>query len=286
MNSPVIIVGAGRSGTNILRDTLTKLPGHKTWDCDEINLIWRHGNLDRDDDVFGAAEARPEVRAYLHRKFNAFERSSKADVVVEKTCANTLRVPFIHSVFPNARFIHIVRDGRDVTLSAMQRWTASIEPSYLLKKLRYAPISDVPHYAFRFIANRLHQSNSRERRQKSWGPIFPGMSAWVKTRPLVEVCAMQWVSCVQHADEALKNLPEGQVFVLSYEDLVQSPSSVMANLCNWLAPHQGMGLPATALSAIRPGKPDAWRAKRDAFTPEALSILAPVLERHGYAPSF
>ena len=40
----IIIIGAPRSGTNMLRDVLTALPGFETWPCDEINLAWRHGN--------------------------------------------------------------------------------------------------------------------------------------------------------------------------------------------------------------------------------------------------
>jgi hypothetical protein len=284
-NPPVIILGAGRSGTNILRDTLTRLPGYKTWDCDEINLVWRHGNLDREDDVFGAAHATPEVTRYMNRTFETFERRSGADVVVEKTCANTLRVPFIRAVFPQARFVHIVRDGRDVTLSAMQRWTASIEPAYLLKKLRYAPLTDVPHYGLRFIRNRLHQRQSAERRQKAWGPIFPGMAEWVSHRPLVEVCARQWATCVEQADQGLQGLPPSQIFALSYEDLVTSPAKVLERLCNWLQPGMASALPGDAVSAIRAGRPDAWRSKENLFTPAALEILAPTLVSHGYASS-
>ena len=44
MVQPVVIIGAARSGTNMLRDVLVKLPGVGTWPCDEINYIWRHGN--------------------------------------------------------------------------------------------------------------------------------------------------------------------------------------------------------------------------------------------------
>ena len=42
---PLIIIGAGRSGTNILRDSLCKVDGVVTWNCDEINPLWRHGNI-------------------------------------------------------------------------------------------------------------------------------------------------------------------------------------------------------------------------------------------------
>ena len=38
--------------------------------------------------------------------------------MVEKTCANTLRLPFVDKVLPEARYLHIVRDGVDVVASA------------------------------------------------------------------------------------------------------------------------------------------------------------------------
>ena len=37
---PIIIIGAPRSGTNILRNTLTTFFEIGTWDCDEIPYIW------------------------------------------------------------------------------------------------------------------------------------------------------------------------------------------------------------------------------------------------------
>jgi hypothetical protein len=40
-------------------------------------------------------------------------------MVVEKSPRNALRIPFLRAVFPEARFVVIVRDGRDVACSLM-----------------------------------------------------------------------------------------------------------------------------------------------------------------------
>ena len=58
----VVIIGAPRSGTNMLRDVLTSLPGFATWPCDEINLIWRHGNRDLPLRRAGAGAGDPQGR--------------------------------------------------------------------------------------------------------------------------------------------------------------------------------------------------------------------------------
>lgn len=117
---PLVIIGAGRSGTNVLRDTLVRLDGFATWPCDEINPIWRHGNLGYPDDQIPASRATPAVRQFIRKAFlRIWQEQSRPDFVVEKTCANALRVPFVSAVLPEARFIHIVRDGYD---PAFPKW--------------------------------------------------------------------------------------------------------------------------------------------------------------------
>lgn len=282
---PLIIIGAGRSGTNILRDTLTRIPGYATWDCDEINLVWRHGNIGIPHDMFGTQEARPEVQRYIQNAFASFQRKSGAATVVEKTCANSLRVPFIDAIFPEARYLYIVRDGRDVALSAAQRWTASLEPKYLLKKLRHVPLSDVPHYGLRFLANRLHQRRSTEKRQKAWGPLFPGMVAMAGTKPLLDVCAAQWAACIAASDTAFSQMPQSKVLKVTYEELVSDPARTMQAVCEWLGPGVHEQLPQSALNAIHKGSLNGWKSKLGQFSPEALSSMAEVLKHHGYEAS-
>ncbi len=61
-------------------------------------------------------------------------RRDDADVVVEKTCANSLRVPFVDRVVPEARYVFIRRDGLDAVGSAMARWKAPLDIPYLARK--------------------------------------------------------------------------------------------------------------------------------------------------------
>ncbi len=125
----VVVIGAPRSGTNMLRDVLTSLRGFTTWDCDEINLTWRHGNRDHPDDELTPAHATPRVRRYVDSQFERV-RGSGGGRVVEKTCANSLRVEFVHAVRPAAHYVQIVRDGYDAAPSAVERWHAPFDARY------------------------------------------------------------------------------------------------------------------------------------------------------------
>jgi hypothetical protein len=47
--------------------------------------------------------------------------ASRRRLLVEKLPENSFRVRWLSAIFPAARFIHIIRDGRDVALSLRQR---------------------------------------------------------------------------------------------------------------------------------------------------------------------
>lgn len=231
----VFIIGAGRSGTNMLRDTLTKINRVNTWPCDEINYIWRHYNISHPNDEFTREMASDRVKKYIHNQFDKMAAETDTSHLVEKTCANSLRVDFVHEVFPNARFIHIIRDGRDVIKSAKKRWTASFEPSYISKKVKFVPKSDLPYYGFRYLSNRVYKIFSKEKRLASWGPNFKELDDILKQDyTLEEVCAYQWKACVGRASDSFNSIPDSQVYKVHYEDLTANPVEVMKDICDFL----------------------------------------------------
>lgn len=231
---PIIIVGAGRSGTNMLRDILVQLPGLETWPCDEINYIWRHGNRDFPTDQFSREMATPTVTKYLRKQFDKLSRVTRATTVVEKTCANSLRCGFVDQAFPDARFIHIVRDARDVALSANLRWTAKLDVPYLMRKARYVPLTDLPWYGSHYFANRISRLFSKEGRLSVWGPKFDGMKEVFANHSVAVACAIQWRECVQLAREQLGQLDSSRVHTLRYEDFTNDPVSNIQLIAEFL----------------------------------------------------
>lgn len=230
---PLIVIGAARSGTNMLRDLLTAVPGFATWSCDEINPIWRHGNRDHRHDELDAALATPQARSYIRRRFDRLARRSDAHTVVEKTCANSLRIPFVDRVLPDARYVVIERDGYDVVASALQRWCAGVDLRYTLRKARYVPATDAPAWAWRFLALRIGHAWSDGQALSSWGPRFDGMDAALRDEPLARVAAMQWARCVARTRVAVRPLPSDRVYLLSYEELVTDPRTEIGQLLTW-----------------------------------------------------
>jgi len=220
---PVIIVGAPRSGTNMLRDVLTSFDGVATWPCDEINYIWRHGNVRYPSDEIPAERATPAIQNYIRQRFSDIREKYSADVVIEKTCANSLRVPFVDAVVPDAKYIFIYRDGLDATGSAKERWTAKLDIPYILEKVRFVPKADLPYYGLRYFWARVYRFVSREKRLAFWGPALDDMQNILQNHTLNEVCALQWQRCVDRTEEAFSKMHADKVVRVRYEDFVREP---------------------------------------------------------------
>lgn len=111
-----LVVGCARSGTSILGELLGSHPSIRY--IFEAQAIWNVGGTGvNDSHRLVAAHATPVVRQHLREWFG--EQQGSAALLVEKTPRNVLRIPFLRAVFPEAKIIHIVRDGRDVACSML-----------------------------------------------------------------------------------------------------------------------------------------------------------------------
>lgn len=123
---PIFVVGSPRSGTSLLRLILDSHPAiacgpesHFLADMDDGNRrfsreLARYGW----DDSYWNTKYRDFVGSFKQEYSESKGKTRWAD----KTPRNALHLPFITSLFPDAQVIHIIRDARMVTASALARW--------------------------------------------------------------------------------------------------------------------------------------------------------------------
>ena len=230
----IIIIGPARSGTNMLRDILTSIDGFESWDCDEINPIWRYGNRGYPNDEIPVSKLTPDIKKYIKRRFYRLYRRSKSKFIVEKTCANSLRLEFVFNIFPEAKYIIINRDGRDVSPSAMKRWEASFELKYSLKKLRYVPLADLFYYLSRFGINRIKKIGQKSKILSFWGPLYKGISKDITKKSSLEICANQWKHCAENILQQRVKIPTKNILDFKYESFVKNPIDEMKRFSKFL----------------------------------------------------
>lgn len=115
--APVFLVGFPRSGTTLL-DTI--LMGHDSVHVlEEVPIIETLSNELGDLDAIAALDA-DDVARWRSRYFEELERRAPAPVgklVIDKNPLSMIRVPLIHRLFPDAKFILAMRHPCDVVLS-------------------------------------------------------------------------------------------------------------------------------------------------------------------------
>ena len=150
--SPIFIIGSPRSGTTLLQFILSSHPNiyipdetgfipflldqesvTKPLSLSEVeallqrigrlNYLWR--DLVTDIPVFYQNLNKPTLAYILDALFGQIIAKQNATRWGDKTPLYVRHIPYLAKIFPCAQFIHIIRDGRDATLSAQQKWGLS-----------------------------------------------------------------------------------------------------------------------------------------------------------------
>lgn len=225
-------------GSLSIQGLLETSEGHSIWNrfCDRTP-----------DDSAGADAATPQAITTLRSILRWHLRYHDRPRFIGKTPRNALRIPFLRAVFPEAQFIHLVRDGRAVASSILRRRRASMAPT-----------------------------------DKWWGARPPGWESMLETPSIVQA-AWTWKTIVETVERE-SELDETSTHTVYYESLCRAPKQTLRTLFDVanLDPDRMMGPEAeTALSKIRPPH-EKWRTILDEEQLAAIDFLAPLLKRHGY----
>ncbi len=298
----LFIVGSPRSGTTILGEILDLHPEIRQWY--EPYFVWdRHFRLAAHDERT-AGDATPEVRRYIRKNFDAYRRKSRARFIVDKSPRNSLKIPFIRQIFPNARFAHIIRDGRDATLSINREWqkrkkivegsggNPGVNHKKALEVIR-AWLARQPFWQDRIRAfwfethghvldKNKHLNRLRWNGRTGWGPRFREWEKHLAAHTTLQFNALQWYHCVSACVKGLENVGNEQKLTLRYEDFVQQPEQTLADILRFAGAGDSPSF-YDRLPEIKGGNFNKWQK---AFTQgeiaEIRPILTPLLDELGY----
>lgn len=228
---PIILIGPARSGTKILRDTIATHSSISKIGFD-INFIWKRYNEHIEHDQLTPAEATEKVRAYVQRYFQG--QAKGKPFVIEKTVSNTLRIPFVLKIFPEAKFVFLLRDGRDAVESVMRQWGVAPDGNYLVKKFLSVPFFDVLPYVIKYAIDLIRiKLKLKTTESYVWGVKYPNFEPDLANKPLLEFCSIQWNACV-NAMLRDRDLVGDQAIHVRYEEFINNPQAVLDPIAKFL----------------------------------------------------
>lgn len=281
LKPPIILLGNTRSGTTIVQKLVATHPGVVGWY--EPRTLWLYADPGRPHDEFDASDAAPRVRRYVRKQFLKYQIENGDRVVMEKTPANILKIPYVQTIFPEAVYLFVVRDPFSFISSVERKWQhRPIGKKGTRRRLRHTPITQWHHYAGRYINDKYVRRILRRQYLSLWGPRYKGIQQDLLAHDRLTVVARQWSVCSRKAEEALALLDRDRVLRFRYEDFVADPVFHLERICD----HCGLQLTPEMVKAadesVDPDRREKWRR----FDPRDLARIVPEIEgemrRHGY----
>ncbi|MFI5621766.1 sulfotransferase family protein [Streptomyces sp. NPDC051567] len=187
---------------------------------------------DDPDSLFDALEADisrwPERTAPDHYQalFDALCERFGRSAVVERSGLSLPWVPRLRTAFPQAKFVHLFRDGPDCALSMSRhvgfrttlllREILSLTGTHTLSELTESDIQSLPPDLAALLGDRFDPALIHHR-----------------TLPLSAFAAM-WSQLVIQGTAHLRTFPAHQRTTLAYEDLIDAPRRELARLAHFI----------------------------------------------------
>ena len=280
LKPPIILLGNTRSGTTIVQQVMATHPEVVDWY--EPRTLWLYADPGRSHDEFDERDATDKVKRYIRRQFLKFQQQNGDRIVLEKTPANILKIPYVRAIFPEATYLFIVRNPFSFISSVEMKWQRTISSKGIRRRLQWTPISQLHHYAGRLLGDQFSKVVLRRKYRSLWGPRYRGIEEDLKTHDLLTVMARQWAICSRKAEQALALFAPGAVLRLKYEEFVQDPITDLERICA----HCRLTMTDEMVKAANQWVKADRQLKWQRFEPRDLARILPEIEdemqRHGY----
>ena len=235
---PIVVVGVGRSGMNFLGEAIAQHGSLAV--ATEPRLVWKVGN-DGKSDALRPEDARPAVIARIRSRFAKLVRAQGKERLIDVTPGNSLRLGFVHRVFPDAQFVHLIRDGVDNVLS-MRRFYAvyartirpekdAVRDSFIMRRTREIRLGQLPYTAMEIVRHLAPDFLLPLVGPPVLGVRLPAMVAMRREMDLLDVCFLQWRSAVESACQYGRRLPPGQYMECRIENLTVETVKSIFEFC-------------------------------------------------------
>lgn len=227
VDKPIFILGTGRSGTTILGSVLSM---HKDIGyLNEPKAVWHliHpqedviGSYSKKDAFFrlSTEDVTKEIRHHAHKLYGAFLTTTKTQRVVDKYPELIFRIEFVRTLFPDARFILLVRNGWD-TCHSIATWSERFGKKVNGETHDWWGIEDKK---WNLLVQQLVDTDDELNSYVEEIQIFDRH---------LDRASVEWVVTMREGLNQLQNLQD-LIYTIRFEELTSKPIEVLTALCEY-----------------------------------------------------
>ena len=258
LKNPVFIIGCSRSGKSILGRLLTR---HRdVTELSEANNIWDptgypwYASRRETPPIWVDPESYTrrwwrDTRSHqqaIRATFGAYQFMRRKRVFLNNTPFHTFRIPYLMEMFPDARLLHIARDGRAVVHA-------------------YAPR----------VCRKIREHSDP----------YEMLGLDLSDRNVSMQIASYWKACMEEVarqDQALELSQAGRLMELSYEELCADMRGALARVCEYLDLEMTRFSPRVWDIELR-NQNHECREMDGGMLDEIVARMEPALHQRGYA---
>ncbi len=228
VNKPLFIIGTGRSGSTVLGLVLSM---HKDIAfLNEPKALWH--SVYKNEDLIGSYTDRPALYRLkkedaseiiireLRRIYSAYEFITGHKRVLDKYPELIFRIGFVRAIFPDARFIFLVRNGIDTCLS-IKSWSEQYGSNNLTETNNWWGRNE---RKWLYIVDQLVDGN------KTFSSKKDQIS---RISDHTDRAAVEWVVTMQEGLRIQEEYPE-TIKMIRYEELIENPVKILTEIFRFI----------------------------------------------------
>ena len=228
VKSPIYIIGVGRSGTTILGKVLSM--HQQIGYLNEPKALW--ASSIPNEDLIGSYQPNTMPKYYLneqditdnqakelHKLYGAYQFITQSERILDKYPELIFRIPAVIKIFPDAKFLFLLRNGKDTCLS-IDKWSEK------LGKIEADFTDD-------WWGRNDRKWEILKSEILAQDPYFKPIQEYLNTQVThSNKAALEWIATMRMGIKMKKQFPE-HVIEIKYEDLTENVEKSLLNILSF-----------------------------------------------------
>ena len=283
LKPPIILIGNVRSGTTMLQRLFSMHPSLCTWL--EPKPIWNYADPGRKYDRMDENDATDRVRRFIRNRFEKYQEENGGKQIMEKTPSNIVRIPYVHAIFPESKFLYVIRNPLSQISSSEYKWQNVIDwkdRKWAFYRIKQTPKSQIIFYAGTFFKEFINKKFIKKKHAHVFGIKYPNIHFDINNFSTEEIIAKQWVYCSQQAEKDLNRLNPSKVFKIKYETFVENPLFHFTRILDHFDLDITSQIKTIINNIVDPSRQNKWKRLDPEIINKCILILQSEMEKQGY----